>query len=762
MVRRKANRSRQNARGAASAASKKRGDYGPSPKPSPPTIIGLSPRQPRRDNVVDTSLVPHQEKRASAHDDANSGENAVVFDGTAIPRSRKKIRQRPADRTRDRCPTLLLMTPSSAPCPGGVPTGFPSPCSSSRAYFPGIPLVALVGTERRGVGVMGAHAGVVVGGGRLGGIASSDLREAILEKNGRGMLSSPWSRSALDRGGRPGEGTTEGKWGWAEDDVESWRNGNAPQLAFLLSDIAAVLEEAAIANENKDHSDYLVGVDDKSWDWSIVDSILGRIPRGGGGDRGGDNERKYPGLVNMGNTCYLNAQLQCAYHIPYLRRLVLDAKDEIVEVEVDVEIEIETDDDDDDEAVTIRENNPTSDCAVAKLDDEIKTKSAGVSTHYQRETIRVINQSKPKRVIVKKVTKKEILPISQALRALQVTFNSLDSSPSSSGTTSVLCRTLGINPYVQQDGQEFWKLFIPEIRYDQLERLWRFDEELAMAVEDYGEEKKDEDDLKISSTEDVKNNNARERIRKELFLDLSIPVSEGIGPPSEECSPNQKFYVYQRVTGGVLRRGPKKWMLIWRFLKRDGLPPLLQLHLKRFKYDYETGETSKINDCCTFPLELDLSEISEKDYDRDDDVEDNAIYDLQSVVIHKGEYGSGHYYSYVRPDIQTNDWYRFDDEFVTRVDYSDVIVDAYGGNCAEWQKQSSIDPDKSIDVPERQRRGLFHRILSLFGLFRRITMIASRTTDRRSNFGYGGRTSNAYMLQYVHRSDIPKLYNNDA
>lgn len=37
-------------------------------------------------------------------------------------------------------------------------------------------------------------------------------------------------------------------------------------------------------------------------------------------------------------------------------------------------------------------------------------------------------------------------------------------------------------------------------------------------------------------------------------------------------------------------------------LKRDGLPSLLQLHLKRFKYDWETGETSKINDCCSFPL----------------------------------------------------------------------------------------------------------------------------------------------------------------
>jgi hypothetical protein len=47
----------------------------------------------------------------------------------------------------------------------------------------------------------------------------------------------------------------------------------------------------------------------------------------------------------------------------------------------------------------------------------------------------------------------------------------------------------------------------------------------------------------------------------------------------------------------------------------------------------------------------------------------------------------------------------------------------------------------------------------LFGLFRRMTMIGSRTLDRRSGFEYGGRTSNAYMLQYVHRSDVPKLYN---
>jgi hypothetical protein len=113
----------------------------------------------------------------------------------------------------------------------------------------------------------------------------------------------------------------------------------------------------------------------------------------------------------------------------------------------------------------------------------------------------------------------------------------------------------------------------------------------------------------------------------------------------------------------------------------------------------------------------------------------------------------GHYYSYVRPDIQKNEWYRFDDEFVTRVDYADVIVDAYGGSCS-WSNGF-----KNLDAQQVQQRGLLRRILSLFGLFRRMTMIRSQTADRRSGFGYGGRTSNAYMLQYVHRSDLPKLYN---
>ena len=80
---------------------------------------------------------------------------------------------------------------------------------------------------------------------------------------------------------------------------------------------------------------------------------------------------------------------------------------------------------------------------------------------------------------------------------------------------------------------------------------------------------------------------------------------------------------------------------------------------------------------------------------------------------------------------------------MTRVDFTDLIVDAYGGSCAALQRRSrDSDSFESIDAQQGQRRGLLRRKLSLFGLFRRMTMIGSRTLDRRSGFEYGGRTSN--------------------
>ena len=391
-------------------------------------------------------------------------------------------------------------------------------------------------------------------------MVKSNLEWMLFSGGDNDEVLSSWSTAALDPEGRssPREETTQGG---ESENAELW---NRHALLALWSDVAAALGEAAKNSGDGAHSP--LGENDESWDWSIVDSILSTIPRGGG-DRGGD-EMTYPGLVNMGNTCYINAQLQCAYHIPYLRRLVLDAKDEVVKVEV--EVEVETDDDEDeaqieglggDCAVATCENHPESDCLDVNLDDGTMPESSEVpvderipelDNDEESSTGQDTNDSARQPVvaktktITKKVTKEEFVPISQALRALKVTFNSLGNSSSSSGSTSVLCQTLGIDPYVQQDGQEFWKLFIPEIRHDQLARLYGgyfedyvreilpesevpMDEELVMAAEDYGEEKKEEEEFNVSSTKGADNIKARERIRKELFSDLSIPVSEGTG-----------------------------------------------------------------------------------------------------------------------------------------------------------------------------------------------------------------------------------------
>lgn len=169
-------------------------------------------------------------------------------------------------------------------------------------------------------------------------------------------------------------------------------------------------------------------------------------------------------------------------------------------------------------------------------------------------------------------------------------------------------------------------------------------------------------------------------------------------------------------------------------LKVQGLPPILQLHLKRFNYDWQTDRMSKINDRCIFPKELDLSTVC-------DDIQENekpaAKYILQSIVIHVGEYGAGHYYAYVRPDVRINDWYRFNDHIVEKVAYEDVIADAYGGRNPGAVKSNKI-------LRSRGPRCLVHRITSAF--------------RRRDCFGYGGKTSNAYIIQYVRECDIATLY----
>lgn len=304
--------------------------------------------------------------------------------------------------------------------------------------------------------------------------------------------------------------------------------------------------------------------------------------------------------------------------------------------------------------------------------------------------------------------------ISVALQSLQQVFSTISSDYNQPGTTRALCNSLGINVWAQQDSQEFWKLLLPQLDLSPLMDLYQgFFEDYIIAQD----------------------GSDRERRREELFLDLSLEVDSGsvISSLTSMFTESELLKVEEGNGWKPSDDSEKVDAKKGSHLSVHGLPSILQLHLKRFQYDWSTDTMSKIKSRFTFPDLLDLSEVCTDVSTVEDNLQ--SIYDLQSIIIHQGEFGSGHYYSYVRPNIRTDEWYRINDEIVTPVSYEDVIADAFGGPSSCIQNRNT---------KRRKRRGLFS---SIFGDW-----------SNEEEYGWGGPTSCAYVLQYMKRWDVDRLY----
>ena len=142
-------------------------------------------------------------------------------------------------------------------------------------------------------------------------------------------------------------------------------------------------------------------------------------------------------------------------------------------------------------------------------------------------------------------------------------------------------------------------------------------------------------------------------------------------------------------------------------------PPVLYLHLKRF--DFNGYGMSKINTRFEFHKTLNLNQFLSKDSSS----KDPPVYQLFGVLVHDGTASSGHYYAYLRP-TQTEDWYKFNDSFVSPCSEDDAIANNYGG----------FFP--------------FKRTLSF-------------SYEREINHMY--KTYSAYMLIYIRENAIEEIYN---
>ncbi|XP_052138255.1 ubiquitin C-terminal hydrolase 12-like isoform X3 [Oryza glaberrima] len=163
--------------------------------------------------------------------------------------------------------------------------------------------------------------------------------------------------------------------------------------------------------------------------------------------------------------------------------------------------------------------------------------------------------------------------------------------------------------------------------------------------------------------------------RKESFYDLQLDVKGCC----DVYASFDKYVEVERLEGDNKYHAEqyglqdaKKGVLFLDF------PPVLQLQLKRFEYDYMRDTMVKINDRYEFPLQLDLDRDDGKYLAPDADRSIRNLYTLHSVLVHSGGVHGGHYYAFIRPTL-SDQWYKFDDERVTKEDTKKALEEQYGG-----------------------------------------------------------------------------------
>ncbi|KAG8100649.1 hypothetical protein GUJ93_ZPchr0013g36878 [Zizania palustris] len=163
--------------------------------------------------------------------------------------------------------------------------------------------------------------------------------------------------------------------------------------------------------------------------------------------------------------------------------------------------------------------------------------------------------------------------------------------------------------------------------------------------------------------------------RKESFYDLQLDV-KGC---QDVYASFDKYVEVERLEGdnkyhaeSYGLQDAKKGVLFIDF------PPVLQLQLKRFEYDFMRDTMVKINDRYEFPIQLDLDRDDGKYLSPDADRNVRNLYTLHSVLVHSGGVHGGHYYAFIRPTL-SDQWFKFDDERVTKEDAKRALEEQYGG-----------------------------------------------------------------------------------
>ncbi|KAH9512430.1 Ubiquitin carboxyl-terminal hydrolase 20 [Bulinus truncatus] len=135
------------------------------------------------------------------------------------------------------------------------------------------------------------------------------------------------------------------------------------------------------------------------------------------------------------------------------------------------------------------------------------------------------------------------------------------------------------------------------------------------------------------------------------------------------------------------------------------LPEILSIHLKRFRHEFYS---SKIGTYISFPLEgLDMEPYLHRGNIIDSKFhkgckDEVTLYDLVAIICHHGTAGGGHYTAYCLNHLN-DQWYEFDDQYVTEVDISQVQnCEAYVLFYRKSNKNIESIRQKVLDLEQRE------------------------------------------------------------
>eukprot|EP00929_Paragymnodinium_shiwhaense_P107024 TRINITY_DN72990_c0_g1_i1.p1 TRINITY_DN72990_c0_g1~~TRINITY_DN72990_c0_g1_i1.p1 ORF type:complete len:602 (-),score=107.94 TRINITY_DN72990_c0_g1_i1:168-1973(-) len=147
--------------------------------------------------------------------------------------------------------------------------------------------------------------------------------------------------------------------------------------------------------------------------------------------------------------------------------------------------------------------------------------------------------------------------------------------------------------------------------------------------------------------------------RFEAFLYLSLPVARtGMSQVTDAL---EKYLEEETLTGDEQwycekckkKVDAKKRIELWK------LPPVLVLHLKRFEYDQRSRRFKKVDTRLSAPMMIDLASYCSSPQ------KEPAHFDVVAVANHIGAYGSGHYTATCRVGDSPDAWCYFDDDRVS-------------------------------------------------------------------------------------------------